>query len=83
MMMGMPIIATNVGGIPSLIKDNHEGILVQDGDPYALASAIIEMMKNRDLAYKFGMNARVKACQRHNKEKIMNDLLEIYREIKR
>lgn len=71
------------GGIPSLIKDYHEGILVQNEDPYALAGVIIEMMYNRDLAYKLGMNARVKACQRHNKDKIKNDLIEIYKEIKR
>lgn len=81
MLLGMPAIATFAGGIPSILENRKEGLLVQDGDPYALAGAIIELMNNRDLATEFGNNARTKALERHCPEKIVNNLLSIYSSI--
>jgi glycosyltransferase involved in cell wall biosynthesis len=82
MLLGMPIIATYSGGIPSLIRDKVDGLLVQNGDPYALAGAIIEIFKNCEYAVELGKNARNHALSRHNKSHIVNDLLGIYRTIK-
>jgi len=78
MMLGMPIIATYAGGTPSMLNDSNEGLLVQDGDPYALAGAIIELIKDRNLAHKLGINARNRSLVRNNPERIVNDLLRIY-----
>lgn len=81
MLLGMPVITTYAGGIPSLLDNNKEGILVQDGDPYALAGAIVELMNNQQHASLMGKNARERALIRHDKKKIVNDLVEIYKEI--
>jgi len=54
-------------------------LLVQDGDPYAMAGAIIEMRENRGRAVSYGKNAQKKALIRHDKNKIVNNLLNIYR----
>jgi glycosyltransferase involved in cell wall biosynthesis len=81
MLLGMPVIATFAGGIPSIIEDKKEGLLVQDGDPYALAGAIIELLKNRSYANELGTNARNRAILRHNSKRIVNKLLEIYESI--
>lgn len=54
MLLGMPIIAIYAGGIPSLLVNRREGLLVQDGDPYAMAGAIIELLKDAGLAKGFG-----------------------------
>jgi glycosyltransferase involved in cell wall biosynthesis len=78
MLLGMPIIATFAGGIPSLIKDKEEGLLVQDGDPYALAGAIMELIIDKTYAISLGTRAREKAMIRHNPDKIVKDLLNIY-----
>jgi glycosyltransferase involved in cell wall biosynthesis len=45
----VPVVATNVGGIPEIVKDRVNGILVPPGNPGALAGAIIFLLKNRDL----------------------------------
>jgi glycosyltransferase involved in cell wall biosynthesis len=79
--LGLPCIATHAGGTNSLLEDGVEGILIQDGDPYAMAGAIIEMKNNFDKAIVYGENSRKKALKRHDPEKITNDLLNIYKTI--
>jgi|WetSurMetagenome_2_1015567.scaffolds.fasta_scaffold52166_2 glycosyltransferase involved in cell wall biosynthesis len=81
MLLGMPIIATYAGGTPTIVKDKEEGLLVQDGDPYALTGAIIELSNSKDYAFKLGSNARKIAIERHNPEKVMTSLLSIYNSI--
>jgi glycosyltransferase involved in cell wall biosynthesis len=81
MMVGMPIIASFAGGTSSLLKNGEEGILVQDGDPFVLAGSIIEIVTDIDKALTFSKTARDRARRRHNKERIVNDLLQTYKMI--
>ncbi|HYM94379.1 MAG TPA: glycosyltransferase [Chitinophagaceae bacterium] len=78
MLLGMPIIATYSGGTPSIIENKKEGLLVQDGDPYTLAGAVIELINDRNYAQSLGANARKKAMVRHNPDKVVSDLINIY-----
>lgn len=81
LILGVPSIATNAGGTSSLMDDNKEGVLIQDGDPYAMAGAIMELKENYSKAVAFGVKARERALLRHCQETITKDLLEIYRVI--
>ncbi|HTH82297.1 MAG TPA: glycosyltransferase, partial [Mucilaginibacter sp.] len=81
LILGMPCIATNAGGTGSLMEDNKEGVLIQDGDPYAMAGAIIELKDDYKKAIKYGAQARERALLRHDQQKITNDLLSIYETI--
>ena len=81
MILGMPVIATSVGGIPSIIENNKEGLLIQDGDPFALAGGILELFKAKNLAQSLGSNARRKAFDRHNPEHIGSTVYDIYSSI--
>jgi glycosyltransferase involved in cell wall biosynthesis len=54
----LPIIASNVGGIPDIIEDGKTGLLVPAGDPRALAQAIQFCHNNREKAGTFGTRAR-------------------------
>lgn len=76
--LGVPCIATSAGGTTTLMKDNEDGILIQDGDPYILAGAIIELSNNPEKAKYYGQNGRKKALIRHNPTKITRELLAIY-----
>lgn len=78
MAMGMPIIATYAGGTSSMLENNKEGILIQDGDPYRLSGAIINMMNNYDYAVRMGESARLRAIERHLPENVIKELLSIY-----
>lgn len=78
MSLGMPCIATFAGGTGSILKNGEEGILIQDGDPWALAGSIIEMFENPLKGHKYGTAARSSALKRHDREKIVNSLLNVY-----
>lgn len=79
--LGLPIIACNVGGVGSLIKHEVDGILIPANGIYELLSYILDYSENR-LKYKeIGINAVKVAKERHNKEKIIEKILFSYCEI--
>ncbi|WP_339655478.1 glycosyltransferase family 4 protein [uncultured Salegentibacter sp.] len=61
MALGFPIISTNVGGIPYLLRNEETGILVPPDDESTMLSAIKELLINQDLAEKISRNARQQA----------------------
>jgi glycosyltransferase involved in cell wall biosynthesis len=81
MILGMPCIATFVGGTGSLLNDGHEGILIQDGDPWSMAGAIVELKEEFDRAISMGEHARKRALIRHDKDRIASELQGIYSNI--
>ncbi len=81
MILGMPIIASNAGGTSSLLKDEEDGLLYQDGDPYILAGYIIEMIKNPDMAYILAKKSQQRARIRHNPQNVINELVSGYKSI--
>ena len=56
--MEKAVVATNVGGIPDLIKDGINGFLVKPNSPEMLAEKIKILMENKDLREKFGKAGR-------------------------
>ncbi|MDD5110380.1 MAG: glycosyltransferase family 4 protein [Patescibacteria group bacterium] len=49
-----PIAATAVGGVPEMLRDGNEGLLVPPGQPVALNNAIVQLLQNRAQAQTFG-----------------------------
>jgi len=81
MLLGMPIIATFAGGTASMLENNVDGRLVQDGEPYSLAGMIMEMAADYEQAKVFGEHARQTATNRHNPEHVCGQLLTAYNKI--
>ena len=52
------IIATNVGGIKEIIKNNYNGLLIKQKSPEDIVNAINKLFKNKNLAKRLGINAR-------------------------
>jgi glycosyltransferase involved in cell wall biosynthesis len=61
MAMGMCVISTNVGGIPYLVTDNQDGILVEPGSSTGMADACRMVLAQPDLAGRLSHQAREKA----------------------
>ncbi|MBI3736332.1 glycosyltransferase family 4 protein, partial [Candidatus Sumerlaeota bacterium] len=56
-MAGLPIVATQVGGIPDIIESGESGLLVPPADPAALAEAMVRMYREREFAARCGRAA--------------------------
>jgi glycosyltransferase involved in cell wall biosynthesis len=56
--MGLPVVTTNVGGIPDLLRDGHTGLLVPDDDDQAMSDAILRLMADPALAERLSVNGR-------------------------
>ena len=57
MALGLPVVSTNVGGIPYLLTHNQTGLLVGDNDIENMAECIISLIENPDLVQKLVQNA--------------------------
>lgn len=79
MIVGMPIIASYAGGTASLLKDGEDGKLVQDGDPYVLAGAIVSMYQDFDYAKSCAESAHETALKRHAPKRIADQLINAYK----
>lgn len=61
MALGLPVISTNVGGIPFLLENNKTAVLINDGDVEGMADAIQTIVRDKNLAATLAQNARIKA----------------------
>lgn len=77
-LLGAAVVATNVGGVPSLIDDCETGFLVRKGNPEDMAERIVALYRNKDLMRRVGQNARKVALERHDRERIVEDLMKVY-----
>ncbi len=57
--LNVPVIGTNVGGIPELIKNNETGIIVPPENPSKLAQAVNELLSNKEKAEKLATNGNI------------------------
>jgi len=81
MVVGIPIVATNVGGIPDMIKDAQTGMLVPPQDPKSLASAIQTLLQNRDQAVSMAQQAIQEGRKRFQPDQIAQKYLYVYERI--
>ena len=65
MSYGIPVVATRTGGIPELVEP-HTGFLVPPGDPFALADAIGQLLKDPHLARRLGLGAHSHVAHTRN-----------------
>ncbi|HEX4945525.1 MAG TPA: glycosyltransferase family 4 protein, partial [Blastocatellia bacterium] len=74
MAAGLPVITTNVGGIPELITHEVEGFLLVPGDVEALAERIVQLVNDAQLRARMGQTSLVKA-QQFDEPRVMERLL--------
>lgn len=81
MILGVPIISTNVGGIPTLVENGKTGFLVPSNDPYQMAYLMKFLFDKKNINISLGKSAKEVAMQRHNRKIIVNRVLEIYDDV--
>ncbi|MGN0195451.1 MAG: glycosyltransferase [Candidatus Cryptobacteroides sp.] len=80
-LLGAAVVATSVGGVPSLIEDGVTGFLVRSGNADDIAERVVAMYRDKTTLRRIGRQAREVALQRHNRDRIVADLLKTYSEL--
>ncbi|WP_281637495.1 glycosyltransferase family 4 protein [Flavobacterium marginilacus] len=80
--MGVPVIACNVGGISSLIDHKETGILVPSNGVFEIVSWVVQLSRDQELLNLLSQNGKFKAQLRHNQIKIIEELISVYKTIK-
>jgi glycosyltransferase involved in cell wall biosynthesis len=81
MLAGVPVIASLAGGTGSLLRDGEHGVLLQDGDPYALAGAMREALEQPEKHAAMAAEGRKVAQRRHDPAAIVTEMIGRYKEI--
>jgi glycosyltransferase involved in cell wall biosynthesis len=81
MAAGVPVVSTAVGGIPEIVGDGKHAILVQPGEPAAMAEAIGVLLSNSDTAYKLASAARELAMTEYSPEQRARSLIKLYSDV--
>jgi glycogen(starch) synthase len=80
-LMGRPIIATPVGGLPEAVVHNQTGLLVEEENSQALADAIAYLLTNRDTAVSMGRSGRLRVMDTFNAEKCVDSYDSLYQRL--
>jgi glycogen synthase len=78
---GLPVVGARAGGVPDVIADGQDGILVQYGDVPALAAAIGDLLSDRERARRLGAAGRAKVLRELTWEQIYARVRAVYDEV--
>jgi glycosyltransferase involved in cell wall biosynthesis len=81
MALGKPVVATEVGGIPEVVKSGVNGLLVPPGDDRALAEATIKILSSRQMAFSLGQAAKNTVFDKFSAQYMAEKTMEIYDKI--
>jgi len=81
MACGKPIVATNIAGIPEVVRNGETGFLVKVGDYQSLAQHIINILRNEELAKTLGNNARKLVEGEFSYEVVIPELVKTFKTI--
>ncbi|WP_436699577.1 glycosyltransferase family 4 protein [Nocardioides sp. BYT-33-1] len=81
MALGLPVLATRVGGVPELVRDRRDGLLVDAGDVGGLARALAELAGDAALRRRLGDSARERVRAHYAIDRTTRALVEVYERV--
>jgi glycosyltransferase involved in cell wall biosynthesis len=78
MAAGAPVVATRVGGTPEALHDGETGLLVPPGDSQAIATAVMRLLDDRELALRLGRAAHDLIARKFSVEQMVRSTEELY-----
>ncbi|MEJ2540517.1 MAG: glycosyltransferase family 4 protein [Gemmatimonadota bacterium] len=80
-LLGLPVVATRVGGIPECVADEETGLLVDEDDPAALVHALRRLTGDSGLRARLGSQARERVRAHHSIGSLTQEFLDFYRRV--
>lgn len=81
MAASVPVIASNVGGIPDIIKDGENGMLIEPGNIKAMAEKIKRIVENKDERIEISQKAKEMVLISYSQKIVIDKLIEIYNRV--
>jgi glycosyltransferase involved in cell wall biosynthesis len=81
MAIGLPVVASALGGIPEVVEEGRNGLLVKDQNPEAVASAIVRLFADPAFAARLGSAARETILARFSQEIMVTQTLRLYEQL--
>lgn len=78
---GLPIISTNVGGIPRLVQEGYNGKLYEPGNAIGMAEGIRQLLENTNQRVEYGKNSRTIVEERYSLEKHLEKIEAVYKSL--
>jgi glycosyltransferase involved in cell wall biosynthesis len=78
MAAGCPVVATQVGGLPDLIREGQSGYLVPPGDARAVAEAMLRLIEAPETAHRMGQSARERVKECYAVRRLIRDTEQLY-----
>ncbi len=83
MSLGLPIVATSVGGVGRLLTDGRDALMTEPGNVDQLADAVNALLADRERASSLGAAARALFASRYDSSVMVGEYLELYRQLHR
>jgi len=77
---GVPVVATQVGGVIDIIENEKTGLLVPPADPDSMAACVMQIFRDLPLAAQLAENAYKKVQEKYNIELMIKNTLEVYKD---
>jgi len=78
--VGVPVVATKVGGITDIIRDGENGLLVFPEDPHSIAEAVLRLFKDRELGRSLILKARREVEGKYSLRPMAKKTVKVYEE---
>ena len=76
--MGLPVVATRVGGVPELVEEGVTGFVVPPENPGELAEALIRLLDNPALRLEMGRSAKMKVARQFSAVSMQEKTADLY-----
>ena len=81
MSAGVPVVASNAGGIPDIIEHERSGLLVAAGDPHALRGVVLRMLGDEALRVRLARAGRERVKTRFSVQRMSRRYVEVYNRV--
>jgi glycosyltransferase involved in cell wall biosynthesis len=81
MAAGLPVVASNVGGIYTLVKNKRNGLLVPPRDVPSLVNALLRLLDDKSLVTRMGEEGRKRAIEKFSLDKVVKQIMDVYKEV--
>ena len=78
---GCTVVATRVGGVPDVVQDGEDGILIEPDSPEQLANALVLLAGDPELRARMGAAGRTRTLPRYAVSRLIDDVDALYREL--